>query len=552
MRIMLRKFSLFLLVILLVFYFSYSSFGKSNSVYVDYHFLKGYLELYKGDFKDAAEDLWKVAPYVKSEEFYQELVDVLVYVGRYDQAQSVLERAIKVFPRSREFYYKLFDIYTIEKNKKAALNIMRLIQERFRQTPQSIKKIAIMYIKSGKYSEAYKKLKEYLKYKKNDASAYYLLSQVCFKLKDSKCAIENAKKAYNMRPTQYQYLIFLAGLYEKNGKYLDAIKLYDKLPKTALVYFVIANDYYMAGKLDKAAEFYRKAFEGSHRIDYLERLAYVLVRNKEFKEVINLKNTYPKFFDESDRLKLLYGIALSEVGECNEALSEFSKINPTVDFYTDVVVNESQCLCKMGKLEKIEGLLDQYGKLVSYFYVISQFCIKNKKYDEAVRLFEDALKKAKDNKEKAKVYFYEADFYYSDLKNRDRAIDLLKESIKLNPYYAEALNYLGYLYIDEDINVKEGMELVERALSIKKNNPYYLDSLGWGYFRLKQYKKAEFYLKKAIKYYKNNKKAIVVSYEHLLEVYKAMGKIGEARQVALKILKLDPNNKKAKDFLNRR
>lgn len=52
------------------------------------------------------------------------------------------------------------------------------------------------------------------------------------------------------------------------------------------------------------------------------------------------------------------------------------------------------------------------------------------------------------------------------------------------------LNYYGYLLIDYDLDIKKGMHLVELALEKEPNNLYYIDSLAWGYYKLKDCKKA--------------------------------------------------------------
>jgi len=545
-----KKFSCFVLVFLFVFALCLNSQAKSEGEFIDYHFVKGYLELYNGDFKDAAVDLWRVFPFVKSDDFYQELADILVYVGRYSEAQYVLQRAIKIYPNDKEFYYKLFDVYTIEGKKREAFKVMKEIQKRFQETENTFRRIITMYIKSGRYEDAYRKLEIYVKRYKNDPSGYYLLAQVCLRLKKDSCAFENAKRALKLAPQNYQYLIFLAGLYERRGEFDKAIELYKKLPQNALTYFVIANDYYMAQDLKNAATYYKKAFLASHRVDYLERLAYVLLNLNDLDEIVSMKQKFSKLFGESDRLKLVYAIALSEKGKCNEALKEFSSINPKVGFYSDVVSNEAECLCKLGRFEELREKLAKVGNVKSYLFVIGKFCLKNKEFKRALVLFDDAFKVAKNNKERAYIYFYEADLYFSDLKDTDKAIELLNKAIKLYPKYAGALNYLGYLYIDKNIDVKRGMNLVKRALKIDKDNPYYLDSLGWGYYKLGEYKKAEVYLKKAIESYaRSDLDARVVSLEHLLEVYKAEHMYDEARRVAEDILKLKPKDEKALKFL---
>ena len=53
------------------------------------------------------------------------------------------------------------------------------------------------------------------------------------------------------------------------------------------------------------------------------------------------------------------------------------------------------------------------------------------------------------------------------------------------------LNYYGYLLIDHDINIQKGITLVQAALKLEPNSPYYLDSLAWGYYKLGQCNEAD-------------------------------------------------------------
>lgn len=45
------------------------------------------------------------------------------------------------------------------------------------------------------------------------------------------------------------------------------------------------------------------------------------------------------------------------------------------------------------------------------------------------------------------------------------------------------LNYYGYLLIDHDLDIKKGIFLVQEALRLEPNSPYYLDSLAWGLYK---------------------------------------------------------------------
>ncbi|HZF70377.1 hypothetical protein [Sulfuricurvum sp.] len=81
------------------------------------------------------------------------------------------------------------------------------------------------------------------------------------------------------------------------------------------------------------------------------------------------------------------------------------------------------------------------------------------------------------------VYMYEAAQNKDDKVMVDSVVDGLKKAMKDldDPLY---LNYLGYLMIDHDLNITEGMGYVKRALDKQPDSPFYIDSLAWGNYKL--------------------------------------------------------------------
>ena len=78
-------------------------------------------------------------------------------------------------------------------------------------------------------------------------------------------------------------------------------------------------------------------------------------------------------------------------------------------------------------------------------------------------------------------------------KNDRAMLDEVVENLeKVTRVHEEGLylNYLGYLMIVHDIDIKGGMEYVRRALAQEPDSPYYNDSLAWGYYKLGDCKKA--------------------------------------------------------------
>ena len=91
---------------------------------------------------------------------------------------------------------------------------------------------------------------------------------------------------------------------------------------------------------------------------------------------------------------------------------------------------------------------------------------------------------------KAAIYEYEMNKENLDEKKIAEILDKFEASVpKLeNDVF---FNYYGYLLIDHDIDPRKGVEMVQKALNISPDSPYYEDSLAWGYFKLGECKKAK-------------------------------------------------------------
>ena len=73
----------------------------------------------------------------------------------------------------------------------------------------------------------------------------------------------------------------------------------------------------------------------------------------------------------------------------------------------------------------------------------------------------------------------------------------LQQALTLKPNSPEVLNYLGYSWVNRGTRVKEGLGMIEKALLAQPDEGAYVDSLGWAYFKLGDYKKALEYLERA-------------------------------------------------------
>ena len=82
-----------------------------------------------------------------------------------------------------------------------------------------------------------------------------------------------------------------------------------------------------------------------------------------------------------------------------------------------------------------------------------------------------------------------------DYKNSDN--DLLK-SLEINPDDAYVLNYLAYSWLERKYKIDTALQMLEKAYEAKSNDPYIIDSIGWAYYLIDDFVKAEKFLKRAV------------------------------------------------------
>ncbi len=113
----------------------------------------------------------------------------------------------------------------------------------------------------------------------------------------------------------------------------------------------------------------------------------------------------------------------------------------------------------------------------------------------------------------------------------------MRRVIQLDPENANAYNSLGYTYVEDNRNLSEARDLLERALDLDPENPYILDSVGWYLFRTQDYQGALEYLRRS---YDQLPAADVAA--HLGETLWALKRHEEAKRIWAEGLKADPGN----------
>tara|TARA_B100001057_G_scaffold243296_1_gene243639 strand:- start:849 stop:2534 length:1686 start_codon:yes stop_codon:yes gene_type:complete len=144
------------------------------------------------------------------------------------------------------------------------------------------------------------------------------------------------------------------------------------------------------------------------------------------------------------------------------------------------------------KFEKIDNPNNKF------IFDIANFYKNSKKYDQAIKYYSEIIENLEDDSEVKAELLYRRGGSYERMKNFVRADEDLQKSLSINPNDAYVLNYLAYSWLERDFKINEAIEMLEIAYEQKKNDPYIIDSIGWAYYLINDYVKAEKFLNKAI------------------------------------------------------
>jgi tetratricopeptide (TPR) repeat protein len=307
----------------------------------------------------------------------------------------------------------------------------------------------------------------------------------------------------------------LGDSYKQLGEWDKAEALYRELiEKDAdlpLVRESLVDLYLRTGKVDRASEHLEvlaRDFPANEQASFiLGTIAYqhtnYVEAERQFDRTRALKPDFPPAYYELASVKL----ALKKPAEALELLAEAGRRFP-----------------KTFQLEFLTGLAQAQAK----------------RYDEAIKHYTEAeiIARATETGRLPILYFQlgAACERHGDFAE---AAKHFRRCLELAPDFAEALNYLGYMWAERGENLDEARTLIEKALKLEPDNGAFLDSLGWVLFKQGQPKAALDWLRKAIAH---TEEPDATLYDHLGDVHAALGEQDAAREAWRKSLEIEASD----------
>jgi len=166
-----------------------------------------------------------------------------------------------------------------------------------------------------------------------------------------------------------------------------------------------------------------------------------------------------------------------------------------------------------------------------------------KRFTEAVEAYDEAMQRFRAGGLPERwSLFYSRGIALERSGQWKRAEADLLHALELKPDQPLVLNYLGYSWIDRGENLERGLKMVEKAVELRPEDGYIVDSLGWAHYRLGDYPNAVQYLEKAIELVPEDP----TINDHLGDAYWQNGRSIEARYQWRRALQFGPQEDEVK------
>ncbi len=235
--------------------------------------------------------------------------------------------------------------------------------------------------------------------------------------------------------------------------------------------------------------------------------------------------------------------------KAKKTLKNFKKEDKFYYWYR--IKKEAQIISKQrGKSESLNYITTEFNKIEQpnekMIFDVANFYKSFELYEKAIEYYSKIIINIDDNSEIKSDILYRRGGSYERSGNFDEADKDLLNSLKIKPGDAYVLNYLAYSWLERDHRINEAITMLEEAYASKKNDPYIIDSIGWAYYLINDYLKAEEFLKRAVELMPDDP----IVNDHYGDILWKLNRKIQARYFWANVLKMDDVEEEMLDKIN--
>ncbi len=483
-----------------------SSGGSSTVAY--HYYLRALLLESQGNFLAARSDIEHAiqeAPDVAY--LYRTAAELSLRLGQVNRAAEEIEKATDLNPTDVKSLILGGQInWAIGNGEKAEAKLKRAVQLAPDEAEGIVSLAGTLTPKNPK--QAIDLYKNYLQRHPNDVDMWERLAQLYQSSGDAASAEKAWKKTLEWEPTSVRAHLALAQLAEVNHDTATAISHYEA---------VMGDD--------------------PSNLPLLLRVGELRYRNNEMSKATEAFSKAKALAPDSAAANFWMALLAEHRGDWNEAirlLERVSKGEPDAGVYLRLSYYYSQAGRFSDAVKVLEKLVVFQPSNTDFLNYLAIAYEQNNQLQNA----EKTLHKVLDIDTASHEPHFQLATLYDRMGKFELAEKELKTAIQLKPDFAIALNYLGYTYADRNIKLDEAEALLNDAVGLDPENPAYLDSIGWLYYRMGKLEKAKDFLTEA-----SRRSRDTLIFDHLGEIQAARGEMGDAVLAWDDALRVEPRAK---------
>ena len=338
----------------------------------------------------------------------------------------------------------------------------------------------------GKHKIAMTLVNEMLDKNPTYAGGWAMLAKMHLGNKEYKSSLKAAKRAYQLQSMNTEYMLLYAISLELNGDSESAVRIYESIfrsnPDNDQLIERMVGLYKQIGSLEEALSLLEEVSGRSKEINLPISLQIVFINweLKNYKRSAELLDELHGKYPSNLRVTYMTGLGAEKLEKYEKAEKIFSSINQSSEFY----IHAQYRLVMLYRLQKNLNEAIQVSKKIideNHERSIDFYLLLGNLYDEDNNLSKsvDILTEASEKYPERMDVLFLLGVKQEKYGKVDDCIETMKKLIKMDSSHAGAHNYLGYIYAERGEKLDEAEKLIKRALELRPNDGYYMDSLGW-------------------------------------------------------------------------
>lgn len=462
---------------------------------------------------------------------------LLIKGGKKDEAIRYLHNQLLKDPTSIDDRLVLARLFLQDGKNSEAIELYEQVLELEPGREDILLRLGGIYSQQGEYDLAKSIFSKLLK---NDNELYFAhiyLARLYLQTNEP----NNAQKHYDLALKlnwSTDLIHEISAFYKATNQHEKAVLLYKELikhdPYDELAQYGLIEGLLKLGKENTAIvqlQEMRNFVQAPHTIDLLIGKIYISQNNTN-----KASPLLESLIDSpvSSEAKFLLALIYADINE-ELSLEYLSGIDNNFQDFENALFLQAKILTNLDRLNEAISTLNNHimndqKRIPAMFSLLSAVYQNSEDPEKAIAALVDGVTYYPKDVE----LHFELALSYEQEGLHSQAIQTMKKVITLEPNHAEALNFVGYVWADNNENLDSALIYIEKAHSLKPESGYIRDSLGWVHYRLGNLELAKSHLEAA----KNQKIDDPYIYHHLGDVYKDLNNFIEAKKAYQKAIEL--------------